>query len=235
MNRKKFIMKVFVKKEDKMQSLVTNIIVTIIFIVAPSCVYYSFFKGLSSGKDIAELLSAYAVLLLFATIFFVIGLVLLFILLRGPKKYRATLVEKVRETYEGEEVDYMTFYVINQKSKSEDNKIMEYKCYTPENNNLVQGCDYTIKVWDYTYEIKSVEVEALDNSVVEAEPEGSELKASLKGSINIVYLIVGIFFAGQLAICILGIILYPEYLVAYIGVGSFFAIGVYYAYKMLKK
>ena len=228
-------MKVFIKKEDKMQSLVTNIIVTAIFIIAPSCVYYSFLKQLNNGKDFAQLLSGYAVLMLFATIFFVIGLVLLFILLKGPKKYRATLTEKVRETYQGQEVDYMTFMVINQKTKSEDNRITEYKCYTPENNNLVVGCDYMVKIWDYTYEIKSVDVEALDDNVVDATHDnGSELIASLKGSINIVYLIVGFFFVGLFGISILGIIMYPKYTVTYIIVGLFSAAAVFHAYKKFK-
>ncbi len=217
-------MKVFTKKEDKMQSLPVNIVVMLIFVIVPSLLYYSFFKKLSNGADIAQLLSGYAMVLFVATIFFIIGLVLLFIFLRGPKKYKATLIEKKRETYEGKEIDYMTFEVIEESADLADD-YSQYNCYTYESNNLIEGHEYIVKIWGFTYDLTSVEME-FDDSV--------ELKKHLKKAfkLNILTIILGAFFVGLFVISILGMIFFPEYTTVYVAFAIFSAGAVYYSYKL---
>ncbi len=220
-------MKVYVRKEDRQQSLAVNLVVCIVIIIAPLFVYYSFLNHLSQGEDLMNLLSGYAVLLLFATIFFIIGLVYLFIFLKGPRKCKGKLIEKRRVKLFGIDYDYMTFNVHDPKASPDDKYgYFEYKCYTTENNNLTEGCEYTVKVSDFTNDIKSVE-EPFDNSIKEKTPA--------KKSVNIVFLIVGIFFVGLFAISILGLIYYPQYTPLYTIFALFCGGAVFFAYKMFKQ
>ena len=98
-------MKVYVKKEDK-NTMIPGIIVTIIFLSVSVGIFIAFFK---SEKSFADALASFGVTLVFAIIFFGFSMCFIYALFKWPKGYKAKLVNKKIETYNGRQITYMKF------------------------------------------------------------------------------------------------------------------------------
>lgn len=213
-------MKVYVKKEDK-SSMTLRIIITIIFISFPIGIFIFEYK--SSMSFVSALISSG----LNTGIFLAFGIYFIYELFKSPKEYKLKLIIKRNETYKGKKITYMRFS--KQKEKDiDDLNALDYKCYTVGENNLIVGNDYILKIKEYNWEPKRVE--EIDNSkekkVISKDPHINFLSILLP---------VGLFFLGLLFLCILGIIIYPEYASTYITFFIVLGTTLFAIYKIIKK
>lgn len=215
-------MRVYVKKKDK-KSMIPGLIVTIIFTVFPICVLIGL---INSKKELIDALIEYGSVIVFAIIFLGFGLFFVYSLIKSPKGYKATLVTKKSQTYNGKQITYMKFSTQKEKEQDDDFISTNYYCYTFGENDLIINKNYSLKIKEYNWEPKYVEELTEENNVLKS--------AAVNGS-NIAFLIVGSIFAGLALLSILGLIIWPHYFIAYIICFTFFTFGVYYVIKMYKQ
>lgn len=216
-------MKVYVKKSDK-STMIPGIIVTILFL---SFSIGIFIAGITSGKSFIDVLASLGITLVFAIIFFGFGVCFVYALIKRPKGYKAKLVNKKVETYNGKQITYMEFNTEKEREQEEDFISADYKCYTIGENNLVVGNDYSLKIKEFNWEPKYVE--EINNSYEQTKNKVANKVPNM--TLSPVFLAVGLIFGGNLLFCILGIIMYPQYTSTYIMVGIFFGVALFMTFK----
>ena len=204
--------------------MITGIIVTIVFL---SFSIGIFIAGITSGKSFIDVLASFGITLVFAIIFFGFGIYFLYALFKRPKGYKAKLVNKKIETFNGKQITYMEFNTKKEREQEEDFISSNYKCYTIGENNLVVGNNYSLKIKEFNWEPKYVE--EINDSY---EGKKNKVKSKVPNmTLSPVFLAVGLVFGGLIFLCILGIIMYPEYTSTYIMFGIFCAIALFMTYK----
>lgn len=158
-------MKVYVKKGE-CQNPIPGIILTIAFLCISLFIFYSCF----SYNSFMEILLEKGTDLLFAIVFFAFSLYFLFILFKGPKKFNATLTNKVIENYNGKVITYMTFSTIKDKKQEKDFVPQTFTCYTYGDNDLVENENYVVKIKEFNWKIKTVEEFVVLNNDVSKVP-----------------------------------------------------------------
>lgn len=93
--------------------------------------------------------------LVFALIPLFIYSAILILLIKPPKNFKAKLISKKNETYNGKKITYMKFEIIY-KGNAPTTTPLLYRCFTYENNDLVENNFYLIKVKEFNWKIKSV-------------------------------------------------------------------------------
>lgn len=216
-------MKVYVKKEDK-DTMIPGIIVTIIFLSISVGIFIAFFK---SEKSFVDALASFGITLIFAIIFFVLSMFFIYALFKLPKGYKAKLVNKKNEIYNGRQITYMEFNTEKEKEQEEDFISSDYKCYTFGENNLIVGNDYSLKIKEFNWEPKFVE--EINDSY--EKPKNKVASKVPNMTMSPVFLSVGLIFGGLIFLCILGIITYPQYTSTYIMFGTFCGVALFMIFK----
>ena len=216
-------MKVYVKKEDK-NTMIPGIIVTIIFLSVSVGIFIAFFK---SEKSFADALASFGVTLVFAIIFFGFSMCFIYALFKWPKGYKAKLVNKKTETYNGRQITYMKFKTEKESEQEEDFISSDYRCYTIGENNLIVGNDYSLRIKEFNWEPKFVE--EINNSY--KRPKNKVTSKVPNMTISPVFFSVGLFFGVLIFLCILGIIRYPQYTSTYIMFGTFCSAALFMTFK----
>lgn len=216
-------MRVFVKKEDK-HTMIPGIFVTVIFLSFSVSIFVAFFK---SGKSFVDALASFGTILLFAIIFFAFSLYFIYALIKRPKGYKAKLVNKKTEIYNGKQISYMKFSTQKERKQEEDFILSEYKCYTIGDNALIVDHDYSLRIKEFNWEPKYVEE---INNLSENSKNKVASKVPNKTVIP-VFFSVGLIFGGLLFLCILGMIIYPQYIPIYVIVGIFSGIALFMTFK----
>ena len=216
-------MRVYVKKEDK-NTMIPRIIVTIIFLSVSVGIFIAFFK---SGKSFIDALASFGITLLFAIIFFGFSMYFIYALIKRPKGYKAKLVNKKVETYNGKQITYMEFNTEKEREQEEDFISADYKCYTIGENNLIVGNDYSLIIKEFNWEPKYVE--EINNSYEQTKNKVSSKVPNM--TMSPVFFSVGLIFGGLLFLCVLGIIMYPQYTSTYIIFGIFCGTSLFMTFK----
>ncbi len=219
-------MKVYVKKEDK-NTMIPRIIVTIVFLSVSVGIFIAFFK---SGKSFIDALASFGITLLFAIIFLGFSMYFIYALIKRPKGYKAKLVNKKVETYNGKQITYMEFKTEKEREQEEDFIPADYKCYTIGENNLIVGNNYSLRIKEFNWEPKYVE--EINNSYENGINKVSSKVPNM--TMSPVFFSVGLIFGGLLFLCILGIIMYPQYTSTYIMFGILCGVALFMTFKASK-
>lgn len=219
-------MKVYVKKEDK-NPMFPGIIATVLSL---AFAIVTFISRNTSGKTLSELFSEFGLEFLFALMSLVIGICCFYALVKHPKNYKAKLVNKNIEIYKNQQITYMEFSTMKKIEQEEDLIPKNYMCYTIGENNLIIGKDYALGIKEFNWEPKYVtEINNL------CETNKNKVQKTIPStSMTPVFFAVGAFCKVLVAICILGMLLYPKYTVGYIIVGTVYAIIAYRVTKAKK-
>lgn len=204
--------------------MIPGIIVTIVFLSVSIGI---FIAGITSGKSFIDVLASFGITLLFAIIFFGFGMYFLYALFKRPKGYKATLVNKKIETFNGKQITYMEFNTEKEREQEEDFISADYKCYTIGENNLVVGNDYLLRIKEFNWEPKYIE--EINNSYEQKKNKVASKVPNM--TMSPVFFSLGLFFGGQLFLCILGIIMYPQYTSTYIMFGIFCGAALFMTFK----
>ena len=213
-------MKVYSKKEDK-KTIVPAIIITIVFL---SVSIGMFIAGITSEKSFIDILASFGIASVFAIIFFGFGMYFIYLLLKKAKDYKVKLINKKIETYKGKQITYMEFKMEKAKEQEEDFIPTSYKCYTIGENNFVVGNAYILKIKEFNWEPK----------YVEEINDSSENKVASKGSnMNLfpIFWAIELIFGWLILLCVLGIIMYPQYKFTYVIFGTFCGIALFMTFK----
>ncbi len=216
-------MKVYVKKEDK-NTMIPGIIVTIIFLSVSVGIFIAFFK---SEKSFVNALASFGITLVFAIIFFGFSMYFIYALFKRPKGYKAKLVNKKIETYNGRQITYMEFNTEKEREQEEDFISSDYRCYTIGENNLIVGNDYSLRIKEFNWEPKFIE--EINNSY--ESPKNKVASKVPNMTMSPVFFSVGLIFGGLIFLCILGIIMYPQYTFTYIMFGTFCGVALFMTFK----
>lgn len=216
-------MRVYVKKENK-NTMIPGIIVTIIFLSVSVGIFIAFFK---IGKSFIDALASFGITLLFAIIFFGFSMYFIYALIKRPKGYKAKLVNKRVETYNVKQITYMEFNTEKEREQEEDFISADYKCYTIGENNLIVGNDYSLIIKEFNWEPKYVE--EINNSYEQTKNKVSSKVPNM--TMSPVFFSVGLIFGGLLFLCVLGIIMYPQYTSTYIIFGIFCGTSLFMTFK----
>lgn len=212
-------MKVYVKKEDK-NTMIHGLIVTIMFLSISAGIFIDFFKSKKSFDDV-----------FFAIIFFGgFSMYLIYALLKWPKGYKAKLVNKNIETYNGKQITYMEFNTEKKREQAEDFISSDYRCYTIGENNLIVGNDYLLRIKEFNWEPKFVE--EINNSYESSKNKVASKVPSM--TMSPVFFSIGLIWSGLIFLCILGIIKYPQYTASYITFGTFAGVALFLTFKGFK-
>lgn len=212
-------MKVYIKKENRFP-IPIRIIIIIIFLSFSIGIFIAFLK---SEKSFIDVLSSFGIELLFAIIFLVFSIYFIYALIKKPKSYKAKLVNKIVETYNGKQITNMQFKTEKEKEQEEDFIPSIYNCYTIGENNLIVGNYYSLKIKEFNWEPKFVE--EINNSY-----ENSKNKVTTKVpnmNMSPVFFSLGLIFSGLILLCLLGIIIYPQYIITYIIFGIFCVVALF--------
>lgn len=144
-------MKVYVKKGD-CQSVFLGIVFMFFFLICSIVVFIKMF----TYSNFVEALVHVGIAFIFALIFFVVGLGLLYSLLKRPKKYSEKLVSKMVDKYNGKDIVYMEFGVFKSNERYDDLVPESYKCFTYDDNDLVINNFYDIYIKEFNWQVKSV-------------------------------------------------------------------------------
>lgn len=220
-------MRVYTKKEDR-SSMVPGVIATIFFLAFSIGIFIAFF---SSKESFIDTLSALGIALLMAIVFFVLSMYFICYLIKRPRGYKAKLINKKFETYNGKQITYMEFSTLHEgedeEGQDEDSMEADYKCYTIGDNNLITNRDYSLRIKEFNWEPKYVE--EIDNSYVSKKNKVANKIPNV--SLSPLFFVMGFFEAGMLFFCILGIILYPQYISTYLAFGALFSFALFMTFK----
>lgn len=216
-------MKVYVKKEDK-QTMIPIIILLIVFLSLSIGIFIDFFE---SGKSFIDALFSFGITLPFAVIFFGFSMYIIYGLFKWPKGYKAKLVNKKIETYKGRQITYMEFKTEKEREQEEDFIPSDYRCYTIGENNLIVGNDYSLRIKEVNWELKFVE--EINNSY--EIPQNKVASKVPNMTMSPVFFSVGLILGWLIFLCILGIIMYPQYTFTYIMLGTFGGVALFVTFK----
>lgn len=214
-------MRVYVKKRDKNPFLMI-IILGIIFTGFGVITYIVFTK---SERPFIEVFSDYGIMLPFGFIFFIIGIYIIANLFKPAKKYKLRLISKKQQVYKGKIITYMGFSGDKEKEVSNDLVDADYKCFTIGENNLKVDNDYSVKIKEFNWCPKSVE--ELDHY------KNDDSKKYIPRSLPLIT--ISIVFCGVIILlCIIGMILYPKYILEYVIWGIINSLILYIIIKEYK-
>lgn len=219
-------MKVNVKKEDK-NSIAVVIFVIGILLSFSIGIFIAFFK--SEKTSLVDVLNLFQTLLLFAICFFCISMSIFCYLFKSPRAYRAKLVSKKTEIYDGKQITYMEFYVERDKNLKLDIMPYTYKCYTTFENNLIVGNDYVLKIKEFNYEPKMVEE---FNSSYENSKSKVIDKISNTTRKSVIFYLLCFLFGCEVCCDIVGIIYYFESLEICMSFGIRLVLVLIFAFKL---
>ena len=139
-------MNVYIKKEDKRKGPHIGIFITFAFVVISVYIAVMAFKSVEQMNESNEpimLIILCAIWLYGLSIDILsMGLGMMITILKKPKKYKAVLLKKEEEIYNGKQISYMTFAL---KNKSELQGIPNhFFCYTIGENDFEVDSFYTI-------------------------------------------------------------------------------------------
>ena len=218
-------MKVYTKKEDR-GTIIPGVIITIVLLSFPIGMAIINNQSEKSFIDIlVSLVTAFPLNLIF-----LMGLCLLFAFIKKPKYYKAKLISKKTETYNGKQITYMDFGTRKKKEQEEDLISSHYKCFTVGGNNLVVGNDYLLGIKESSW--RPVFVEEANNSLKIKKVKAKEEVPN--SSYSPVFLFVGIMFGGLLLFCAMCAIMYPQYAFSYYLCGLFCAAALFVTIKGYK-
>lgn len=192
-------MKVYIKKGESEQIVIhyvmTLIILTIIVLgaflgISNSNFDLDFDYIFSDIEIFIDFITRYSMSFLTALVFgsiplFIYGAIV-FLFIKPPKDFKAKLVSKKIETYNGQEITYMKFKIMNKNNVSTATPL-QYRCYTYGKNDLIENNFYLIKVKEFNWKIKSV-------YELEKDFENRLTKVSL----FVPFLFIFIYFGGGL-------------------------------------
>lgn len=211
-------MKVYVKKGD--YSFILSIVLGIVFIGFAIGILLLFTK---SERPFNELFAEFGIAIPFAFIFFIIGICIFVILFKPAKEYKLRLISKKEQAYNGMIITYMVFSGDKEKEVFDDLIDTDYKCYTIGQNDLVVNDDYSVKIKEFNCCPKYVE--ALNSC------ENNKTKDFVPMSISLIT--IPIVACGIIILlCIIGMIIYPKYILEY---GIFGLIDSIILYRVIKK
>lgn len=216
-------MRVYTKKEDR-SSMLPGVIATIFFLSFSIGIFIAFFK---SEESFIDTLSTLGIALLLAIVFFVLSIYFIFYLFKRPKGYKAKLINKKNETYHGKQITYMEFSTLYE---DEDSMEADYKCYTFGDNNFITNRVYSLRIKEFNWEPKYVE--EIDYSYVSKKNKVASKIPNV--TLSPVFLAMGFIEAGMLFFCILGLILYPQYMSTYLAFGTLFGFALFMTFKGFK-
>lgn len=161
-------MKVYIKKGESEQIVIHYIIsltiISIVVLVASIGIFNSNFDFdfdyiFSDLEIFIDFITRYGMSFLTALVFgsiplFIYGAII-FLFIKPPKDFKAKLVSKKAETYNGQEITYMKFKIMNKNDVSTATPL-QYRCYTYGKNDLIENNFYLIKVKEFNWKIKSV-------------------------------------------------------------------------------
>lgn len=159
-------MKVYMKKGESegivIHYIITLIIISIVIFIASLCVHnidFDFNYIFSDYGIFIDFLTEYGFDILaglvFASIPLFIYSAILILFIKPPKDFKAKLISKKTETYNGKEITYMKFKIICKNDAPTATPLL-YKCFTYGNNDLIENNFYLIKVKEFNWKIKSV-------------------------------------------------------------------------------
>lgn len=168
-------MKVYVKKGENESSvihyIITMIILSIIILVSSPIVlkeilYFDWSIDIPDYEAFIDFITMYGMSILwgitFAFIILFVYFTIIFLFVKPPKKFKAKLVSKKTDTYNGREITYMKFTIENKKKVSTTTPL-KYRCFTYDENDLTEGNYYLVKIKEFNWKIR--EVENLENDI----------------------------------------------------------------------
>ena len=207
-------MKVYVKKTEKeYQSFLPTLLVSTVFLTfAGLIVYYTL-----QANSLIVALEQFGIGLLIAPIFGCLGALFLLSIFLPPMKYTGKLISKDEQQQDGRVIYLMTFQVFKKHPGNNDFTPDTYRCYSLEPNSLVVGSNYPIYIKNYIRKVN--------------ETMTSELKYAPSSSMIPVYIIIELFFIGQVVLGIIGIFNYPDYFWVFVIMTIIFTILIPYSIK----
>ena len=222
-------MKVYVKRKDKKSSMLFGIGFILFFLSISISVFITvFFRSKSSIENVLS----YGIELLFAIVFFITSIYLIFALFKKPEGYKVVLVEKKVQVYKGKTITYMKFNqasgfeTINKKKKR---KWTDYACYTKGENDFIVNNTYILMIKEFDHNPRYI-CEINDGKIKYKEDTIKDYLAS----INYLWLIIKFILGGEVILCIIGLIKYPQYAAIYIIIGVFLSAGLFFISKKKK-
>lgn len=160
-------MNVKTKISDRSITPVASSIVMFVFLILPLIIISVFVKmmfELYTNAEIEILYSLVPVFIIFA-FFLIIGFILLFYLLKKPKKYKAKLLHRKQQLYKNKYIIRLGFDIYDKNLKkhysskynSDEKEKADFWCYTVEQDNLSIGKDYYVYIKEFNWSIKRIE------------------------------------------------------------------------------
>ena len=202
-------MKVYVKNKNIAQDICRYVVPTILFLVS-IFIFYLFFTY--DGTLIESLLN-YGLELLFAICFFITGIICFSSIFMKPKVLNVKLMFKQVLEYKGREITYMEFNLKEDNPQNEIYNTSEYSCYSFGQNNLVVGNYYSLKIKRFN---------ELPIFVGYPQEVVTSIEKENRMSLLFLKIMFSFIFGGAIMLCGLAIIIYPEYILAYILSGALF-------------
>lgn len=176
-------LKVKIRREDR-QSLLPSLIATVIFgSIGIACLVGIVHFVLNFNLEyFIEVFSAEGMAMTIVFALGMVGLYLVYLLLKFPGRYVGVLKKKENISYKDNTIWQMEFIV-----KGEEGKSVTLFCYTDKENELEVGKEYVVLLKEYSWRIKSIGDKV----------EGREYKLVKEPSLKIVfYLFFFIFGSG---------------------------------------
>lgn len=158
-------MKVYVKKGENNSSvihyIITMIILSIIILVSSPIVlkeisYFDLSTDIPDYEAFIDFITMYGMSILWGITFAFMYFTIIFLFVKPPKKFKAKLVSKKTDTYNGREITYMKFSIENKKNVSTTIPL-KYRCFTYDENDLIVGSYYLVKIKEFNWKIRKVE------------------------------------------------------------------------------
>lgn len=194
-------LKVYSFDEDK-KKIIPVIVCTIVFSITSFIIFYIFFN--SKGNFI-EKIGNNTIILFFGLFFIVFDFILIYFLIKPPKKYLAKLTVKKNTTYKEYQITKMKFIHCKGFDK------YEFNCYTIEENDLVEGNNYIVLVKDVNNTPRYIE-QLNEDDLKEKQQEQHKKKKERNYYTIILEIVLGIISI----IGLIGTILFPENVTEYV-------------------
>lgn len=203
-------MEVYSKDNNTNESFLRLFAITV-FTVFPLWYVCEIFKT----GSLEMILMRYGNILPFVILFLILDCYFVFYMIKPSKPYKAKLLKKEFEMYEGEQITNMVFKLEYKKKPYEINPT-EIRCYSKGKNKLKINEYYSLSMKEFSWRPKYVQ-NLLTN------------KSSNKKIFSLLDVLILTVFL-ELLLCVYGIVRYPKYIQTYICIAIFWGIILY---KML--
>ena len=210
-------MKVYPKNEDK-KGIIVGFIVGVVLLSFVGFLIYHLIWELKKGTELHVAILNDSIAIAFAFAFIICGGMIIYYIFKPAKKYKAILLKKEKEKYNNNEVWMMKFKVYIVDNNEEE--IIEVEGYTLEDNNYKVNNNYIVGVKEANWSIRYIE-----------ELDEKNYKSNKGTSFNPLFISLLIVFMTILFVSILGMIMYPQYLVIYIITALFASVPLYFIAK----